>query len=545
MELKICKACGQNFNIEVDDFEFLKKFEVPAPTHCPDCRNQRRLTFRNDRNFYKRSCDMCEKTIISIYSTDKPFPVYCKDCFLSDKFDPLKYGLDFNFDRPFFEQFEEMRAKVPRIAMYQTMSENSDYTVHSGKNRNCYMGNALRLCEDVYYSDFAQICKDSMDLYMCSNVENCYFCNDSDNCYNSSYLGNCLNLTFSYLCFDCRTSSNLIGCVGLRRKEFMIFNQKVTNEEYEKTLKRLNSNPDFRNEFVAKYKQLRLEIPVKYFWDKNSDNCSGNHIVNSKNASHCYNVWNVEDGRYLFDCIEMKDSMDNTRIASCEFLYETQAAIDLNFSKFCNLCYQCSNLEYCDNCQSSHNNFGCMSLKGNRFCILNKQYVEEEYKKMLDKIKENMLANKEYGEFFPFELSVFGYNETKANDFYPLTQEEALVKGLKWKNVDIRQYQAQTYKIPYTIQEVSDAIVEEILGCETCGKNYKIIPQELKFYRKMRLPVPIKCFECRHKERLALENPRKLWDRNCMKCGIDIKTTYVPERKEKVYCEKCYLAEIQ
>ncbi len=488
---------------------------------------------------------MCQNTIISIYSSDKPFPVYCKDCFLSDKFDPIKYGIDFDFDRPFFEQFAEMRSKVPRIAMYQTMSENSDYTVHSGKNRNCYMGNSLRICEDVYYVDFAQICKDSMDLYMCSNVENCYFCNDSDNCYNSSYLENCLNLTFSYLCFDCRASNNLIGCAGLRRKEFMILNAEVSKEEYEKTLKKLNSNPDFRNEFLEKYKQLRLEIPVKYFWDKNSENCTGNYIVNSKNASHCYNVWNVEDGRYLLDCMEMKDSMDNTRIANGECLYEAQAAIDLTFSKFCNLCYQSSNLEYCDNCQSSHDSFGCMSLKGNKFCILNKQYSENEYKKMLVKIKEKMLSKNEYGEFFPFELSVFGYNESKANDFYPLSKDEALSRNMQWRDEDKKSYLAQTYSIPNDIGLVGDNILNEILACIVCHKNYKIIPQELKFYRKMGLPIPKKCFECRHKERLSLENPRKLWDRNCLKCGVEIKTTYAPERKEKVYCEKCYLAEIQ
>jgi hypothetical protein len=39
-------------------------------------------------------------------------------------------------------------------------------------------------------------------------------------------------------------------------------------------------------------------------------------------------------------------------------------------------------------------------------------------------------------------------------------------------------------------------------------------------------------------------NPRKLRDRTCAKCWIDITTTYAPERLETVYCESCYNHEI-
>lgn len=543
--IKNCKNCYQNFTLEADDFEFLKKFGVPEPTHCPDCRNQKRWAFRNDRIFYIRDCDMCKNKMITVYSPDKELTVYCRDCFLSDKFAPLEYGQDFDFNRSFFEQYEEMRTKVPRISMYQTQSENSDYTIHSGKNRNCYMANALRECENVYYSDFAQFCKDSMDLYMCSYLENSYFCTDSDQCYNSAYLENCLSVNFSYLCFDCRNSNNLLACVGLRRKEFMILNKPAAKEEFEATLEKLKTDADFNNEFIKKYKKLRLKVPVKYFWDKNSENCTGNYVVNSKNVSHSYNMRHSEDCRYCYDSMDLKDAMDITRFVNGEMVYEIHAAIDLNFSKFCNLCYQSGGMEYCDNSQSSHDCFGCVSLKNNTNCILNKQYQPEEYKMTLEKIKEHMKRSGEYGEFFPMKLSPFCYNEAKANDFYPLSKEGVLAKGLKWKDADPRQYQPQTYTIPENIKDVTDSICNEVLACENCGKNYKIIPQELKFYRDGGYSIPKKCSDCRHKLRISLQNPRKLWDRNCMKCGSEIKTTYAPERAEKVYCEKCYLNEIQ
>lgn len=546
-----CANCKNTFTLVQEDLEFLKKFEVPAPIHCPDCRQQRRLVFRNDQNFYKRACDLCQKEIISIYSSDKPFPVYCKDCFWSDKYDPLQYGRIFDFNKPFFEQFEEMRSKVPRIAIFNTQGENSDYIVHSSKNKNCYMSSSLVECEDVYYTDWGFYSKDSLDLYMCQNMENCYFCIDSEQCYSSVYLENCANVNFSWFCFDCRGCSNLIGCVGLRNKENMILNQPVSKEEFESALQKLKTDPNFIKQFQQKFNELKLQIPVRFAWEKNSENCSGNYIVNSKNTQHSYNIKDVEDGRYVYEAGDDKDVMDICRVAGGEMLYEVKAAVDLKFSKFCNLCYQSSNLEYCDNCQSSHDSFGCMSLKNNRYCILNKQYTEAEYKKIVQRIKAHMQNagaaakdEKEYGEFFPAALSPYGYNETKANEFYSLTKAEALAQGYKWKEPDPKSYQPQTYKTPENIKDIPDSILREILACSHCGKNYKIIHGELKFYRKNGLPLPKKCPYCRHIELMSHQNPRKLYSRQCQKCAAAIETTYAPNRPEKVYCEKCYLAEV-
>ncbi|MEK9159944.1 MAG: hypothetical protein AAB383_04405 [Patescibacteria group bacterium] len=539
-----CKNCQSNFSLEEADFEFLKKFDVPAPTFCPDCRNQRRLVFRNDRNFYRRECGMCKKVIIAIFSEDKPFPVYCKDCYLSDAFDPLQYGVDFDPSRPFIEQFAEMRARVPRVASFQTQSENSDYTVHSGKNKNCYMGSSYMECENSYYSHWLFYAKDCLDLYLCQKMERCYFCTSCDDCYGSAYLENCQGVSFSYLSFDCRNSSQLIGCVGLRQKTHQILNQSASEEELASTLKKLNTDPAFRAEFQRKYDELRLQVPVPEMWVKNSENVSGNYITNCRNAQHSYNVRELEDARHVYEVGHLKDGMDVTHCANGEFIYEVKAVIDLSFSKFCNLCYQSSQLEYCDNCQSTKNCFGSMGLKGHSYCILNKQYSKEAYESLRAQIIEKMRATGEYGEFFPAALSPFGYNETKAMDHYELTREEALAKGFKWKDEDPRSYQPQTAVLADDIAAVPDSITNEILACSECRKNFKIIPQELKLYRELGVPVPKKCFGCRHKERKSLQNPRKLWNRECAQCKAAIVTTYGPEKKERVFCEKCYLAAI-
>jgi Zn ribbon nucleic-acid-binding protein len=58
---------------------------------CPDCRQQRRLAFRNERNLYKRKCDATGKNIISIYSPDKNIKVYNQDFWWSDKWNTMDY----------------------------------------------------------------------------------------------------------------------------------------------------------------------------------------------------------------------------------------------------------------------------------------------------------------------------------------------------------------------------------------------------------------------------------------------------------------------
>ena len=185
--------------------------------------------------------------------------------------------------------------------------------------------------------------------------------------------------------------------------------------------------------------------------------------------------------------------------------------------------------------------FGCVGLKKKQYCILNKQYTKEEYEVLVPKIIEHMKRTGEWGEFFPISISPFSYNETVAQEYYSLSKEDVLSKGYKWKDYDEQsQYQGVKHEVPINISEVKDDICNAILQCEITGKAYKIIPQELEFYRKMNLPIPSTCPDQRHLERMNLRNPRKLYDRTCSKCNCDIKTTYSLERPEKVYCEECY-----
>src|SRR4029079_13675795 len=133
------------------------------------------------------------------------------------------------------------------------------------------------------------------------------------------------------------------------------------------------------------------------------------------------------------------------------------------FSKFCN---KTANLLYSDCCyQECKNLFGCIGLFRKSYCILNKQYSKEEYEALVPKIIEHMRKTGEWGEYFPIEISPFGYNETVAQEYYPLTEEEVTEKGYKWhrENDQQEQYLGPPANIPDDVSTVDESICRKIL----------------------------------------------------------------------------------
>ncbi len=95
--------------------------------------------------------------------------------------------------------------------------------------------------------------------------------------------------------------------------------------------------------------------------------------------------------------------------------------------------------------------------------------------------------------------------------------------------------------LPDDIKDIPDDILNWAIVCEESKKPFKIIAQELAFYRKFNLPIPHRHPDVRHRDRESLRNQKTMYARPCTKCGASMQTTYVPGGDEKVYCEKCYL----
>lgn len=204
-----------------------------------------------------------------------------------------------------------------------------------------------------------------------------------------------------------------------------------------------------------------------------------------------------------------------------------------------------------------------MGLRNKSYCIFNKQYSKEEYEALVARIKEIMKEKGEYGEFFPVTLSPFAYNETIAQDYFPKTKSEIVGGGYVWRDPEVKAYSIsmQTENIPDTITEADDTITSEVIECshkgechEQCATAFRIMPDELTFYRTLKIPLPRLCPSCRHYGRVKLKNPIHSWKRSCMcemsghehagKCPNEFVTSYAPDRLEIVYCESCYQKEV-
>ncbi len=159
-----------------------------------------------------------------------------------------------------------------------------------------------------------------------------------------------------------------------------------------------------------------------------------------------------------------------------------------------------------------------------------------------------MMKTNEWGKFYPFAFSTFGYNKTTAQLYYPRTKEQALKEGSSWDENEIPVVQAKktipANALPDNSKDIPDDVSHWAIICEVTAKPFRITPQELAFYRTQNLPIPRRSPDQRHLDRLAQRNPRKLWSRICGSCGKPIQTTYAPNRPEKVYCEECYLKEV-
>ena len=550
---KTCFKCQAKFILIDEDEKFREKvalvikdqkISIPEPTLCEDCRQQKLLALRNEIALYHRKCDMCKTSIISMFPADSRVHVYCKKCWWGDSWSPLDYGQDFDFTRPFFEQFNELIEKVPfGHLIIGGEVENCDYTNYLMTSKNCYLISSSDYDEDCYYSTYIFRSKNCFDCLFVNDSELLYQGVDCLNCYGSAFLQDCQNVSDSYFCYDCKGCQNCIGCVGLRNKQYHVMNVKYSKEEYEKKkVEFLGKNKNF-DILREQFNEFKLKFPHKFAEITGCADSFGDRLSNCKNAHNCFDLVEAQDCKNLALGLKARDCADCVGVPNSELCYQAVASPEDYALQFCAVTWPRSTyLQYCMFCRMSNNSFGCVSLHKNEYCILNKQYTKEEYEELLPKIIEHMKKTGEYGELFPIEISPFAYNETVAQDYFPLTREEVIAKGWRWyEDESEKMYKDPKVEIPENIANIDEDLCKKILTCEATGKPYKVIPQELQFYKRMGLPIPNKCPDQRHKDRMKLRNPRKLWDRKCAKCSKDVKTTFAPERLEIVCCEECYL----
>ncbi|MFA5842104.1 MAG: hypothetical protein WC882_00265 [Candidatus Gracilibacteria bacterium] len=563
---KPCINCSTLFEVTDDDLKFYeqispvfngKKYLVPPPTHCPDCRQQRRLASCNERHLYHGECGLCHKFTLTQFPPHLKQPIYCRECWHSDQWDPCTYGQDFDFSRPFFEQVYELKRRSPAQALsIDGTTTNCEYMHYAGSSKNCYLIFHADFCEDCYYGYGFKKNTSCVDGFYNLHCELCYDCVDVHKCYGLKACQDCIGCSSSSFLRDCVGCKHCFLCVGLRNKEYYFENKPLSKEDYEKRMTHIDTGSYKTYQFCKKrLTELERTHPFKEFHGYNTENSFGDYLIHCKNTQYSFDCEDVEDGKFCYQLVlGAKNVYDlyqyGTNVQqSYECIITGGNAYHVLFSNEGTI--SCTDLFYCWYIENSKNCFGCVGVHHKQHCILNKQYTPEEYHRLAARIAEHMQKTphagqaSEWGEYFPIAISLFGYNKTTAHMYYPLTRDQALAKGYKWDDYEPPQPTVAgtipAGKIPDNIEDIPDTALKATLECEVTKKRFKITPQELKFYREQKIPLPRRSPDQRHLDRFHQRNPRQFWTRECAHCHKQIRTTFSPDRPEIVYCEGCYL----
>lgn len=548
---KTCLDCQNTFEVSKQDLAFYEKvspvingtkFQLPEPKTCVQCRHQRRLAFRNERKLYNRKCDLCHKEIISTHAPERPFHSYCPTCWWSDNWDSTSVARDIDFNRPFFMQFEELMHEAKLVSLFTKNNENSDYVNQETDDRNCYLNAGGHFNQDCYYNTYSIKGKNNVDNYWVINSELLYMSAHCENCYSSSYLQDCCDVRDSHYCKNCRDCEHCFGCYGLRHKQYYFFNQSLSKEEYELKVAECLHDYHTREEARQRAGQFFTSFPHQAAKLDQCEDCTGDALLKSKNVQNGFSAEECQDCKNIYIAVNLKDVEDVSSAGWTELAYQCCSSmhgyntlfasqyIDLRDAMYCIQCFQCKNI------------FGCAGMHHKEYCILNKQYTKEEYEALLPKIIEHMGKTDEWGEYFPYSVSAYYYNDSVAQEYFPIDAEKAKKLGSSWRDNNLyNRYSGPKVDIPLRIQDTPDDILRNILSCEGCEKNYRIIAQELNYYRTNKIPIPHHCMDCRHNYLLSIKPAQNLWSRQCMNCHKNLLSSYAPNRPETIYCEACYL----
>jgi len=462
-----------------------------------------------------------------MYRPDNGYKVYDQKIRRSDSRDAMDYGRDFDFSKTFTENFRELSTLVPLPSMYSLSPENSDYCNCVSYQKSCYLTSASSVNENCMYAAYIINTNETIDSYMNFDCEYCYMAIDCEKSYKLIYASNCRNCTESYFLTNCRDCSFCRNCEWLENKMYCIDNIQYEKDAY---LAKIVILKDIWYGDIYIQRKKRNQKDTILF----SENSTGHHIRNSKNAIYCADVNNIENCKYCTWIYTAKECYDiYAWWENAEMCYESMAIWDGVYGTLFDLHISSASRDvmYSMHCSSSSHCFGCVWLRNKSYCIFNKQYTKEEYENLVAKIITHMQTTGERGEFFHPSLSPFGYNETVAMEYYPLEKAASgklqAIRQQMW-NLQLEAWNPNLFEefgyhrsdyespkpvsdkviqwkdLPDTIEEVQDDILQYAIACEVTGKLFRIQPQELVFYRKHHIPLPHKHPDQRHLERLQL-----------------------------------------
>ena len=415
----------------------------------------------------------------------------------------LDKGHSYDLGKSFFENYHMLFDSLPLFT-----------TMHIGGNENSEFSDGVYFCKNVYLSS-AVVFQSENCLYsfhvkegsrnvlnsmmVRDHCENIYFSASIIKSYSifySRYIINSSNIWFSSNLMGCH---DCIFCNDLENQSYCIENRQYSKEEF-------ISNKDqlLRDKEVYLSQYLQLTSVGKNF---NSSDAQGNFLINSDKIENGNLTYNLHEGRncILTGWADREERMVDCFMGGSPYAIDNYACVggDYEHNYCCDLVtgsihiFHCAFLENCSYC------LWCIGLKNKSFCILNNQYSKEERFELADKIFAQMERDWILWAFFPASMNPFYFNDTAAyliDDSFTkeeVTKEWYLRRDDEIKvdvpanadmitTKDLNQYQWFNQEWD---REINPEILKKVIKDEKWN-YYRIVPMELEFLQKHRLPLP-------------------------------------------------------
>ena len=174
MENKTCTDCNKVFQITSNELAMYEKVQIELPTQCFICRTKQHFAFWNFGKFRKGLSDLSGESLITVLPSKPRHPIYKKDEWWSDKWDPMEHGRAYDETKPFFDQLKELQEKIPRPHQLGENSIDCDWCDDAWESKNCYLTRSTLRAENLIYGYRCIDVKDSVDITLSNNISNSY-----------------------------------------------------------------------------------------------------------------------------------------------------------------------------------------------------------------------------------------------------------------------------------------------------------------------------------------------------------------------------------
>ena len=404
--------------------------------------------------------------------------------------------ISWSYSGDLFASFSELfytQALLPTTSYYG--NENSDYSDGSFGGKNIYLSfDVGGGSENIAYShlvyDESYHVYQSVLVWASTHVFDSSHIHQSHTIFRSHSIRECSHIASSYNLVWC---TYCIDCNDLQHQSYCIKNTRVSPEVFAKARQVMN------HENISSWGH-----PHKINDAFLCTNCE--HILHCDHLQDCRNVIFGAWGDASSDIYDSVNVWLNS-----EHLYAVSTCWDHSAHLYCvaevassSHCFYCYYLEWCSYC------LGCIWLKNKSFCILNKQYTKKERHQKVDEIFGAMEKEGALGDFFPWSMNPFYFNDTAAYLIdESFTKEEVEAEGYLWREekvkVDIpegmevvgtselREYEKRNPSTGSGWQDTSwwidPEIMKKVIQDEE-GNIYRIVKMEYDFLMKHGLPLP-------------------------------------------------------